>query len=258
MKDVGGMKQLQTAQGPESGEAMSEQHKDAKKREKAPEREIKLVPAARIHVKIGQDLLVSLGSKDRLRTSFIGMKDLDYMILQLPVIPGILDSLSPGTRIKVRYLIEGRVYGFSSDLIGHVIRPKPVMFISFPYSVEELNLRACDRVDTFLPVEAKVGEAVFQGKIRDLSCGGCWLVVDEPEEMAKLKSLDLAQEDKATLVFSLFDKDDLIAMETTLVKVVRETRMTGLALQFADGQPDAVARVTAYVEALMEPKGKEY
>ncbi len=133
----------------------------------------------RMDLPIGHEMLVQFeGEKARFKSSYYGQKPEEFLIIQMPGIPGIREKLLNGSGLVIRYLVGGRVYGFKAHSMGHVVRPCPLIFLSFPQSVESLNLRQSERVNTFLDAQGTIDDVTMHGVILDLSAGGCMLLVN--------------------------------------------------------------------------------
>lgn len=127
---------------------------------------------------IGHEMLVQFeGEKARFKSAYYGQKPEEFLIIQMPGIPGIREKLMNGGRLVIRYLVGGRVFGFKAYAVGQVVRPCPLIFLSYPHSVESLNLRQSERVNTFLDAKGTIDDVSVDGVILDLSSGGCMLMV---------------------------------------------------------------------------------
>lgn len=136
----------------------------------------------------GSALVLSLGTVvvvepagmgQRFKTEFVGMERDRYLILRIPRIPGVTEHLFPEKAVTVRFVHEGHIFGFGSEVLWLMNAPFRLLFLRYPEEVEVLNLRGCQRVDCFLPSAIKIGEDWLQGVIVNISCGGCQAVVEE-------------------------------------------------------------------------------
>ena len=75
--------------------------------------------------------------------------------------------------VIVRYLHSGEVLGFRSRVLEQIERPFRLTFLSYPTTVERLNLRKSERVSCTLPATLNIGDKVLSGIVTDLSSGGC-------------------------------------------------------------------------------------
>lgn len=119
------------------------------------------------------------GLGQRFKTEFVGMERGRYLILRIPRIPGVTEHLYQDKALTLRFVNEGHIFGFSSEVVWVMNAPFRLLFLRYPDEVEILNLRGCQRVDCFLPTAIKFGESWVQGVILNISCGGCQAVVEE-------------------------------------------------------------------------------
>ncbi len=127
-----------------------------------------------LDIPIGMAVQVQVSTEEtRFRSVYLGMKQGEFLIIQMPGLPGIRDKLINRCNLIVRFMIAGRVYGFEATVLGHVLRPAPLIFISYPELIEVINLRSAERVDTFVEAKGEIGEDRVQGIILDISENGC-------------------------------------------------------------------------------------
>lgn len=125
-------------------------------------------------IPIGQELVMQFqGEDNRFRSAYFGCKPDSFLIVQMPGIPGIREKVVAGGNLVVRYMSRGMVYGFYAYPLNHVLRPCPLIFLSFPQTIEKVNLRKTERVETFIEAKAIYEDNIMEGLIIDLSEGGC-------------------------------------------------------------------------------------
>ncbi|THB63451.1 MAG: flagellar brake protein [Desulfovibrio sp.] len=129
---------------------------------------------------IGLDLIAQVKGTDnvRFRSRYLGMKAGEFLIMQMPGVPSIREKLVSHCNLVVRFMSSGTVFGFESSVQATTMRPSPMMFIAFPDTIESLNLRQAERVDTFINAEGTIGEQIVRGAILDISAGGCRYTID--------------------------------------------------------------------------------
>jgi len=141
-------------------------------------------------------------------------------------------------QIIVRYLNEGALYGFQSQIVDTITRPIPLMFLSYPKVVSRQEIRRYKRVDCFLPSSAELSGKASDGAIVNISRGGCLFVADKPhgngfskvDEGAKLGvSISLSEEvagKKAqAVVRSHNEKSDMILLGLEFEEIDPEIQM---------------------------------
>lgn len=205
-----------------------------------------------VPLSIGQDLLLQFPySPEKFKSKFVGRYENDFLIVQLPLSPGIRDRILDGNSLVVRYVEGGAVYGFVATILGHALKPRATLFLTVPIEVDTVSLRECDRVETFIPAECVVDEKSGRCRILDLSCGGCRVVVEAGEEGEEPPTA--GPEKPVTLVFSLHGKDDITAVTGKVVKVFKDKGHTSLAVKFDDGQ-EALDDVNAFIDGMLALK----
>lgn len=107
-----------------------------------------------LNIGLGTRLQVQLsGMEGQFRSNLVGMEPERYLIVQVPMMTGILNKLQEGNRATVRYLYSGYIYGFSSTVMHFSTKPAPLLFLAYPKTVEIIELRKSKRVDCFFPGE---------------------------------------------------------------------------------------------------------
>ncbi|MBU1002242.1 MAG: flagellar brake protein [Proteobacteria bacterium] len=218
---------------------------------------VDLKEGSALGVSIGTRMLVEpAGMGDRFKTEFIGMLRGQFIIVRIPRIPGLNDFLYVEKKVTVRYVHEGNVYGFESEVIWNQQAPFRLLFLRYPPTIEILNLRKCQRVDCYLPVKIGMDEGgqltEYQGMILNLSCGGCQLVLD-----AKQGSMPAISVDKMISVeFRMFGTNKDVRLEGKAKNIsVSKNRMymgvmySDLPTDVSDGILNYVSHVAEYLES---------
>ena len=132
-----------------------------------------------LNIALGTRLQVQLAGMDgHFRSSMVGMQPDQFLLIQLPMITGILNKLQEGNRATVRYLYSGSVYGFHSTVLHFITKPTPLLFLTYPRTIEILQLRQAKRVDCFFAGSARIQGKEYQGAVVDISTGGCKFFID--------------------------------------------------------------------------------
>ena len=133
----------------------------------------------RLDIELGNQIIIQFeGDEARLKAKLVGMETGEYLILGMPALAQ-LKRYAEGDKIIARYAHAGRVYGFRSVVLGHIEQPLRLLFMAYPLSVENINLRKDPRVDCFLPAEAEIRGRLRQGVVTDISRGGCKFVAKQ-------------------------------------------------------------------------------
>jgi hypothetical protein len=113
-----------------------------------------------------------------LQGEFLGISHYDFLILRLPSVPGLAKKLLPQTRVEIRYLTEGAVNTFTTEVITHSFKPTLLLYTTYPDRMSILETRKHQRVSCALPIPllSPYGDAV--GVVWDLSMGGCRIAIE--------------------------------------------------------------------------------
>ncbi len=123
-------------------------------------------------------LLETYGVKERIKCLLVGWVRNDFVVLKAPLTPGIRSRITEGSHLAVRYLHEGNLIGFRAEYIDFIVRPYPLLFISYPHGFEVHSLRGKCRLEcNFLATLVGKG-GMHRGVILDISQGGCKFFFD--------------------------------------------------------------------------------
>jgi len=204
-------------------------------------------------INIGTMLLIEpAGMGDRFKTDFLGMSRGQFLIVRTPRQPGLNDFLYVEKKLTVRYVHEGNVYGFESEIVWSQQAPYRLLFLRYPDSVEILNLRKCQRVDCYLPVKLGLEEGgqyvEYEGLIVNLSCGGCQLVLDGKQGTMPAVGMDA----QVTLSFTMFGSDKKVRLEGKAKNInVNKNRMT-MGVMYNEVPDDVQEGIENYVNNVVE------
>ncbi|MDR2489652.1 MAG: flagellar brake protein [Desulfovibrio sp.] len=113
-----------------------------------------------------------------LQGEFLGISHYDFLILRLPSVPGLVKKLLPHTRVEIRYLMEGAVNTFTTEIITHSFKPTLLLYTTYPDRMNILETRRDQRVSCALPITLISPQGNAVGVIWDLSMGGCRIAVE--------------------------------------------------------------------------------
>jgi hypothetical protein len=121
------------------------------------------------------------------------------------MVNGIPLRFDDTSKWSVNFINNGQIFNFNCEVLGSCARPASLVFMSYPKSVDQANLRNNKRYPVNIPMtlEGAVGELKGQilakGLILDLSLGGCLAAttVELPPETPLLLKMYL--DDKKTI-----------------------------------------------------------
>ena len=120
--------------------------------------------------------------------SLLGWKQGSWLICEWPFHLGRPIPCSPGTSVLLRYIYQGKMIGYPSEVLATHIQPFPFLLLTFPLSMDEVPLRKHSRMRTHepillrhgndgLPVPTSATLTQVGGLLIDLSVAGCSILL---------------------------------------------------------------------------------
>lgn len=193
---------------------------------------------------MGMDLLLKVhGVKGDYKTRLVGMHPFDCLIMTLPRIPGFVNTVRKDEELLVRYMAEGTVYGFRTQIIDHMLKPVPLLFTAYPQQLERYELRKDTRLNCFIPATLHTAVSHYPTYIVDLSEGGCR--TNSPgEKQAPQTSVD----EQVVLELKLCGSDRLLMTSATVRNFQEMEGVVSLGLSFEAIEPEAKQSLRNFLE----------
>jgi len=187
-------------------------------------------PGYHLEFKVGQPCLVQFESTgQKYKSVIIGVEQYAFVIAKLPLVPGIQKHMNAGNPVLVRMEQGGTVYGFSTEILSHSLRPVPFVVFAYPPRVEGVQYREHKRTLCMLPAAVSNPYFTTSGLVSDISMGGCRLMVEWRD---KPKVFNMMTGDKLELRLHL-DSDDTGPVEATLMNYKELKRHYTMGLKFS-------------------------
>lgn len=203
-------------------------------------------------VGIGTDLMVHLdGVEGRLRSSLVGIKIHEYLIIETPKMVGIESKLFEQNKVTVIFIYSGVVYGFKSFILNSITNPSRLLFITFPEESERQDLRGSQRVECYIPSIARLAEddLDYRGIILDISPGGCRY---STTEVARKKRGLFQPQAKVNLYFQLLGMEGTQTFNGEIQTVNQDERRVSFGVRFEGVDDDIITKIEAYVKNVTE------
>lgn len=180
---------------------------------------------------IGQvvDLEIKDGGRDRFQSHLVGLKKDNYLLIEQPSYGAfsLLHSrIFNRQQLIVRTIddkVTGKVIGFRSTLEYRLEKPERLLAISYPQSVEIIELRNKPRILIYEPCKVYLEdqESPLSGLITDYSLLGCRIEV----EMEETKATDV------DIKISIEFKDPLTREDSRKTATIKSMRKQGGLIQ---------------------------
>ncbi len=109
----------------------------------------------RLAIELGINIKLNIqGLGQNLSSKFIGLESPQYIIVKIPAAVShstIVQTLVPNTRVVVRYVYNGTVFGFNTHILQAFFVPMYVLFLAYPKSITEQNIREHQRIACIFP-----------------------------------------------------------------------------------------------------------
>lgn len=176
---------------------------------------------------------------------FLGTAHYDFLIIRLPSIPGLLKKLMPYTRIEISFLSGGARNSFIAEIITYTAKPGLLLFTTYPDRMSILESRKFQRVTCAMPASMVTPYGDALGVVRDLSKGGCRVVLEMTGQSTVRK---IAAGDRIVLQLALSPTED----PSRGIGLVRNVETAGsrltLGLAFDESSGSFVEAMTSYLE----------
>lgn len=202
-----------------------------------------------LELALESDLVVVLPrSKTTCRGIITGFHPYEYIMAGIRLPKSFISSMGYKEEIVIKYLLEGTVYGFKSNILNYITRPAPLLFFTYPDSMEKLDLRKSSRIDCNM--EGMIF-TMDDGKGRDclvlnVSETGCQVAV-------RIKSRDPLSKVEAgsdmVLAMQLGTKTHL-KLPVSIKNVTREKGTIRLGCMFLDIKETEQEQLAEYVERI--------
>jgi c-di-GMP-binding flagellar brake protein YcgR len=213
--------------------------------------EDKVGPELRINVEMGTQVLIQVeGMQERFKSTLIGMDPGSYLIVKFPQLFGLVGKLTTGSSVIVRYISEGSIYGFESEVLETALKPGRLIFLRYPKIVEKHCLRKFKRLSCSIPAAAQLSDkGTYEGLILDISRGGCKFSIHTPEGTA----VDEAELDMTiNLTFQLPGGIDKYSLSGKIRSLSKDKNQTSLGVEFDPTNTDLLDKIDQYVEAVIK------
>ena len=210
----------------------------------------KTCTAQALDLPLGTRMLLNIaGTKENLSSEVVGLQHFEYLILKMPLVPGIRARLLNGEMVTLRYISGGTIFGFKSQVLNHIVKPGFLLFVEYPDAMEQVDLRQHRRVNCLLPAALHGRHGVYKCILLDLSEGGCKVALELPRDDPFRET---AVDDMLVLQCGFFGGEGQI--QTALSCLVKSISMDGgrvqLGLKFNDLNTETQLELSTYLDSV--------
>jgi c-di-GMP-binding flagellar brake protein YcgR len=205
----------------------------------------------RINIEMGASLLLNIeGIEGKFKSHLIGLVPSEFMIIKAPIgYSGIKEKLFEGNKVTVRYIQHGQAYGFESFIMTLVTKPKTMLILSYPTTINTVSLRKAERYDCYIPCVLEIEGQELTGTIMDISLKGCRCLLPElPSKIQRSVDKDAIS---GTLKFESPNNKDNIELSVLIVNKSDYKSASKIGLLFDDLDSEverSLVKVTEFLE----------
>ncbi|OIO04239.1 MAG: hypothetical protein AUJ49_03245 [Desulfovibrionaceae bacterium CG1_02_65_16] len=138
------------------------------------ERQVERLPGVHLQLKVGNQIYVRLLCvEQRYEGLVVGLDQYKYFIVQLRLPQDTLARLNQNPGAIVQLNAGGMLFGFRTEVLNRVAQPAPLLFFSYPDTVERVVLRRNKRVKVSVPGQIHGAFGDHDVMVVDLAPEGC-------------------------------------------------------------------------------------
>ena len=206
---------------------------------------------------VGTPLQVEIeGITVRLNSICVGWLRDHYLIIKQPStgFGSISSKLFNGNRITVRFINNGDIYAFQSEIMESSSSPR-LIFLAYPKLVVRHSLRGSRRVICNLPAELKkdldpldILPESLCGIISDVSTSGCGFEMVRSSDSQKLP--DIAVDEPVSLKVRLPGFEEWVELSGHVKRIQRDGRRLNLGIKFRNTDGRREDTIAEYIQAV--------
>lgn len=199
----------------------------------------------RIAIDIGVLIKVELeGIEIPLQSSIVGLEANKYIIIKTPEpFNRIEHKLFKGNSLIIRYIADGTVYAFQSNVIEIITKPLSLLFVEYPKIIQRHDLRDQRRVNCHIPTHVNFDGKENIGCILDIAVSGCRCLVKGTNN-PNLITYDL--DDRLTLKCIIPGIKEVATLRGKIKNLKRTRKEIDLGINFDIDQPKESRRMIAW------------
>ncbi|MBI2412536.1 MAG: flagellar brake domain-containing protein [Deltaproteobacteria bacterium] len=217
-------------------------------------------PHPDIPITVGTELLLELlDLKLKMRGELVGGEHRRYLIVKLPGedLGFGVESLK-GSRMIIRYLFKGSIYGFKSEVVNTLASPSRLAFVAYPEKVEEFKVRNTPRYECILPGSAELGSEAIEIVVIDISLKGCRAIINTGELRDREKALGALDVGKELVVsVQLPGAEERLHFHCEVKNHSRDSERVVVGLLFNESDNRSEGRLSSFLNLISAVKPRE-
>jgi c-di-GMP-binding flagellar brake protein YcgR len=181
---------------------------------------------------------------ERYPTSLVGWERESFIIAKYPYSGGKPLQISKNDGCVVRFMKEGEVYGFQTEVLSYQFYPVPLVFFKYPQNMEFIEIRKSKRYKANIPLKMMhlKSRNLREARIVDISETGCMVKsnasADDTYEFG----------DAFYITFNVMDKT--LELDCGLRNFRSEDKVRYLGMEFLNMTPEKGEAIRSIIEIL--------
>lgn len=198
---------------------------------------------------LGTELTMQIeGMEEKFRSILVGIESPVYLMVRMQIPTRFRNQIDKGTIFLVRYLYLGNVYGFKTKTIGSVDKPYKITFLSYPETVESLNIRKAQRVSCFIPATMEINKRQIRGLVMEISRSGTRFRIFSSPDLIREVTIN----DSIRISFPLLGFEGIQNFKGIIKSVNSDSEGLYFGIQFEDIKPGVENMIDGYVRDVLD------
>jgi c-di-GMP-binding flagellar brake protein YcgR len=183
----------------------------------------------------------------RFNSVVVGCSINEYVLIKIPrsvSMSLIMPKLAKGNRIVVRFLDDGRVYGFEANILGVMTSPVRFIIISYPKIVSQHELRRKQRYHCIIPGKIEKGSDQIPAIMVDISNEGCGITI---KAHASPVRPEFKIDEAVTFHFVLPGSEKNLLLSGNIKNLNQDNMETSLGIKFTDVAEELKNTINGYI-----------
>jgi len=190
----------------------------------------------RFSLELGSTIQMQFSEKSgRVNARFIGMDPGAYIIVTLPKMEELKEQLFREEKIVLRYITDGTIFGFESNVIALNLQPVNMLFLTYPKKIQSCEIRKHKRFDCAYYSHIIVSGVNYKGMITNISLGGCQFVMDQSGEQG---ASEVKAGDSVNLSFQTLEERPFESLPGEVRNVKCSDNRVEIGIRFLDLRDD--------------------
>jgi c-di-GMP-binding flagellar brake protein YcgR len=183
------------------------------------------------------------------RGVLVGLEPGEYLLVKTAIPREFESAILPGIHFNITYHSQGLDFGFTSTLIETIERPYRLTFLSYPATVDSIDVRSQSRICCYIPSSAFLNNNTIKGIVTDISPNGCRFVIRLP---FNLQARQILLIDSIILQFPVFGLKGLQTFNGVVRNTSVDREKIAMGIEFREMNKEISDSLGEYITSVTE------